>query len=91
MVVKQYELAIELERGGEWLCDITVHDENSVTWYEIEVDPPIWVDGKDAKIFNMEMRYNDNGELLFHTEHPLTEDLKELETILAREIISEVV
>lgn len=91
MITKQYELAIELERGGEWLCDVTVHDEDSVLRYEIEVDPPIWVDGKEAEPFPMEMRYNDAGELLFITAHPLTEELKELEGILAREIISEAI
>lgn len=89
MVVKQYELAIALENGTEWICDVTVHNENEVMRYEIEVDPPLWVDGKRPEPFPMEMRYTANGELMFHTEHPLTEDLKELETILAREIINE--
>ena len=91
MIVNQYELAIELERGGEWICDVTVHNENDVLRYEIEVDPPIWVDGIRAEPFPMEMRYTDTGELIFHTEHALTDDLKELETLLAREIINEVV
>ena len=91
MIVNQYELAIELASGGEWLCDVTVHNENDVLRYEIEVDPPIWVDGIKAEPFPMEMRYAANGELLFHTPHPLTEDLKELEGLLAREIINEVV
>jgi hypothetical protein len=89
MIVTQYELAIELERGGEWLCDVTVHNENDVMRYEIEVDPPIMVDGAKSEIFPMEMRYDDTGELVFYTEHALTEDLKELETRLAREIINE--
>ncbi len=91
MITKQYELAIELERGGEWICDVTVHEEEGMLRYEIEVDPPIWIDGKEAEPFPMEMRYNDAGELLFITQHPLTEDLTELEEILAREIISEAV
>ena len=91
MVVKQYELAIELSRGGEWICDVTVHNENDILWYAIEVDPPIFVDSIRSASFPMEMRYDPNGELLFHTEHPLTEDLKELETILVREIINEVI
>ena len=91
MVVKQYELAIELERGGEWICDVTEHNENDVLRYEIDVDPPIFVDGIKAESFPMEMRYAANGELVFHTEHPLTEDLQELETILAKEIINEIV
>ncbi len=90
MVEKQYELAIELARGGEWICDVTVHNENDVMRYEIDVDPPIFVDGKRSASFPMEMRYDDSGELIFHTEHALTEDLQELETILAREIINEV-
>ena len=89
MIVTQYELAIELERGGEWLCDVTVHKENDVLRYEIEVDPPIMVDGAKSEIFPMEMRYDDAGELVFYTEHALTDDLKELETRLAREIINE--
>ncbi len=89
MIVTQYELAIELERGGEWLCDVTVHNENEVLRYEIEVDPPIMVDGEKSEPFPMEMRYDAAGELVFYTEHPLTDDLKELETILAREIINE--
>ena len=91
MITNQYELAIELERGGEWICDVTVHNENDVLRYEIEVDPPIWVDGIRAEPFPMEMRYTENGELTFFTEHPLTEDLQELEGVLAREIINEVV
>ena len=89
MVVKQYELAIALQDGSEWLCDITAHTENEVQRYEIEVDPPIWVDGIKAEPFPMEMRYTTDGELTFYTEHPLTDDLQELETILAREIINE--
>jgi hypothetical protein len=48
------------------------------------------VDGIKGASFPMEMRYDANGELVFYTEHPLTEDLQELETILAREIINEV-
>ena len=91
MVVKQYELAIELSRGGEWICDVTAHDENGVLRYEIDVDPPIFADGKKSESFPMEMRYDSTGELVFHTPHALTEDLQELETILAREIINEVV
>ena len=89
MIITQYELAIELERGGEWLCDVTVHNENDVMRYEIEVDPPIMVDGEKSEPFPMEMRYDGAGELVFHTEHALTDDLKELETLLAREIINE--
>jgi len=89
MLVTQYELAIELERGGEWLCDVTVHNENEVLRYEIEVDPPIMVDGDKSEPFPMEMRYDTTGELVFYTEHPLTDDLKELERILAKEIINE--
>ena len=77
MIVTQYELAIELERGGEWLR------------YEIEVDPPLMVDGAKSESFPMEMRYDEAGELVFYTEHPLTDDLKELERILAKEIINE--
>jgi hypothetical protein len=88
MVVKQYELAIELTDGGEWLCDVTVHNENDVTRYEIEVDPPLFRDGK-SEPFPMEMHYADDGQLLFVTEHPLTEELQELETLLAHEIINE--
>ena len=91
MVVKQYELAIELTSGGEWLCDVTVHNENDILRYEISVDPPIFRDGAKSKPFPMEMRYTTNGELTFFTEHKLTDDLQELETILAREIINEVV
>ena len=91
MVVKQYELAIELGLSGEWLCDVTVHNDNDILRYEIEVDPPIFVDGIRSDPFPMEMRYSAVGELSFFTEHPLTDDLKELETILAREIINEVV
>ena len=89
MEIKQYELAIELARGGEWICDVTEYNENNVMRYEIEIDPPIFVDGIRAESFPMEMRYDASGELVFHTEHPLTEDLQELEGILAREIISE--
>ncbi len=89
MIVTQYELAIELERGGEWICDVTVHNENDVMRYEIEVDPPIMVDGGKSEPFPMEMRYAENGELVFYTPHALTEDLKELERILAKEIINE--
>ena len=89
MITNQYELAIELERGGEWICDVTVHNENDVMRYEIEVDPPIMVDGDKSEPFPMEMRYDDAGELVFYTPHALTDDLKELETILAREIINE--
>ncbi len=89
MEVKQYELAIELARGGEWLCDVTEYIENDIRRYEIEIDPPIFVDGEKAESFPMEMRYAPGGELVFHTEHPLTEDLQELEGILAREIINE--
>ena len=47
------------------------------------------VDGEKSEPFPMEMRYDGAGELVFHTEHALTDDLKELETILAREIINE--
>ena len=72
MITNQYELAIELERGGEWICDVTVHN-----------------DGDKSEPFPMEMRYDDAGELVFYTPHALTDDLKELETILAREIINE--
>jgi hypothetical protein len=89
MVVKQYELAIELSDGGEWICDVTVHDEDNSLRYEIEVDPPIFVDGKGSESFPMEMHYGADGQLVFITQHPLTEDLKELEMILAREIIEE--
>ena len=89
MEVKQYELAIELARGGEWLCDVTEYNENDVRRYEIEIDPPIFVDGEKAEPFPMEMRYNEAGELVFLTEHALTEELAELEGILAREIINE--
>ena len=91
MITKQYELAIELERGGEWICDVTVHDEQGILRYEIDVDPPIFVDSPKADAFQMEMRYTADGELVFYTEHALTEDLKELETILAKEIINEIV
>jgi hypothetical protein len=91
MIVKQYELAIELDNAGEWICDVTMHNENDVVRYEIEVDPPIFVDGIRGDSFPMEMRYTADGRLFFHTEHPLTDDLKELETILAREIINEVI
>jgi len=91
MITKQYELAIELQRGGEWVCDVTEYNENGVMRYEIEVDPPIWVDGKKSDSFIMEMCYNSTGELLFQTEHPLTEDIQELESILAREIINELI
>ena len=91
MIINQYELAIELERGGEWICDVTVHSENDVQWYAIEVDPPIWVDGIRSDPFPMEMRYTDSGALFFKTEHALTDDLKELETMLAREIINEII
>ena len=91
MISNQYELAIELERGGEWVCDVTEHSENNVKWYEIEVDPPLWVDGRKTDSFPMEMRYMENGDLTFKTEHPLTDDLKELEGLLAREIIAGIV
>jgi len=91
MIVKQYELAIELSSGGEWLCDVTEHSENDTVHYEIEVDPPVLADGPRSEIFPMEMRFDDNGVLLFVTEHALTEDLQELETILAREILEELV
>ncbi len=90
MVVKQYELAIELSNGGEWICDVTVHNENDVLHYEIEVDPPLFRDGTNIEPFLIEMRYAPDGQLVFVTEHPLTENLKELEPILAREIIDEV-
>ncbi len=88
MIVKQYELAIELTDGGEWLCDVTVHNENDLLHYEIEVDPPLFRDGK-SEPFPMEMRYGNDGQLLFVTVHPLTEELQELETLLAHEIINE--
>ena len=88
MITNQYELAIELASGGEWIRDVTEHSENDVQRYEIDVDPPIWVDGVRGDSFPMEMRYNNEGELVFHTPHALTEDLKELETLLAREIIT---
>jgi hypothetical protein len=88
MVVKQYELAIELTDGGEWICDVAVHNENDMLRYEIEVDPPLFRDGKGDP-FPMEMHYDTDGQLVFVTEHPLTEHLKELEPILAREIINE--
>jgi hypothetical protein len=92
MIVTQYELAIELSDGrGEWICDVTVHQENDVLRYEIEVDPPIFADGGKSESFAMEMRYNADGKLLFFTEHALTEALQELEGILAREIIDELV
>ena len=92
MVVTQYELAIELGHGGgEWLCDVTVHNEHDVLRYEIDVDPPIFTDGVRSESFPMEMRYDADGKLLFYTEHALTDDLKELEEILAREIIEEAV
>ena len=91
MVVNQYELAIELSHGGEWICDVVVHKENDVLRYEIDVDPPIFVDGIRGDSFPMEMRYNSDGGLVFYTPHQLTEDLQELETILAREIINEMV
>ncbi len=86
MVVKKYELAIELSDGGEWICDVTEHSENEVTRYEIEVDPPLFRDIKNDP-FPMEMHYDASGELVFVTEHPLTDHLQELEPILAREII----
>ena len=87
MVVKQYELAIELSDGGEWICDVVVHNENNVLRYEIEVDPPLFRDVKDDP-FPMEMHYSEDGQLVFITEHPLTEHLKELEPMLAHEIIN---
>jgi len=91
MMVKQYELAIELDNGGEWLCDVTVHNENDVLRYEIEVDPPVLLDGGKSEPFPMEMRFTAGGELFFHTDHPLTDDLKELEGELAREILEEAI
>ena len=92
MGVTQYELAIELAQGGgEWLCEVTVHSENDILRYEIEVNPPLFTDGEQSEPFPMEMRYDGNGALVFYTEHTLTDDLKELEGILAREIIDELV
>jgi len=68
-----------------------VHNENDILRYEIEVDPPLFTDGERNEPFPMEMRYDGNGTLAFYTEHPLTDDLKELEEILVREIIDELV
>lgn len=92
MVVTKYELAIELGYGsGEWLCNVTVHNENDVLRYEIDVDPPLFTDGERNESFPMEMRYDADGKLVFITEHLLTDDLKDLEEILAREIIDEMI
>lgn len=87
MMAKQFELAIELSDGGEWICDVTEHNENDRLRYEIEVDPPLFRDGK-SEPFPMVMYYDTEGKLLFVTEHPLTEELQELETLLAHEIIN---
>ena len=88
MKVKQYELAIELTTGGEWICDVTEHNEEDLLRYVIEVSPPLFRDD-NGKPFPMEMHYNPGGQLVFITEHPLTEELQELETLLAHEIINE--
>jgi hypothetical protein len=87
MVVKQYELAIELSDGGEWICDVTEHNENDVLRYVIEVDPPLFRDGDNIEPFLIDMHYAADGQLVFVTEHPLTEHLEELEPLLATEII----
>ncbi|MCW3121052.1 MAG: hypothetical protein JWQ38_544 [Flavipsychrobacter sp.] len=90
MLVKQYELAIELSDGGEWICDVTEHNEQDVMRYEIQVDPPLFRDG-NSEPFPMEMLYDTNGQLVFVTEHALTEELRELEDVLAKEIIEGIV
>ena len=87
MLATQYELAIELSDGGEWICDVTEYTQDGTLRYEIEVDPPLFRDGDNIDPFTIDMHYAADGQLVFVTEHPLTEHLKELEGLLAREII----